>query len=230
MNALASVVAERHATTLLTAAKSAVDGVGAFREWLEAQTFTGEVAVGPAALAFFLHRVALLPYPAERLRTIGRDELNRVCRCRGDRPPTRSWHTAPGQRGSGDPGTHQAEVDVAAFKPNTAFSASRTISGDYRFAVMPPSLTPLTWLGVTHDATYQDRVDEDATCYDGGARARPPRTSSGPEAIDHRAPASCTKGSTPEQLALSWRHPNPARRRFYELDTEMRASPSTTRS
>lgn len=65
---------------LAEATGEAAEALAAFREWLagELPTFTGPAAVGPEAFAFFLHRVALLPYPAARLREMGRQEWDRA--------------------------------------------------------------------------------------------------------------------------------------------------------
>jgi uncharacterized protein (DUF885 family) len=79
---------------------------------------------------------------------------------------------------------------------------------------MPAYLAPLTWLGVADDLTGPDRLDDD-----GSAFFPPP----GPDlpyfyaanAHDPRA-GIIHEGVHYQQLALSWRHPRPVRRHYYD--------------
>jgi uncharacterized protein (DUF885 family) len=79
---------------------------------------------------------------------------------------------------------------------------------------MPAYLAPIAWLGVADDLTGPDRLDQD-----GSAFFPPP----GPDlpyfyaanAQDPRA-GIVHEGAHHQQLALSWRHPRPVRRHYYD--------------
>jgi uncharacterized protein (DUF885 family) len=84
----------------------------------------------------------------------------------------------------------------------------------YRFAAMPPYLLPLHRLGVAHYTADERRLGDDAVhyvpplgsdlSYFRQAELRDPRAS-----IVH-------EGVHAQQLALSWAHPDPVRRRYYD--------------
>ena len=86
--------------------------------------------------------------------------------------------------------------------------------GHYLTAPLPPYLEPISWLGVTDDLTSEKRVGENGVSYvpEPGpelpyfyaANARDPRCG-----IVH-------EGAHYQQLALSWRHPDPVRRHYYD--------------
>lgn len=201
---------------LLTAAGDAARGLDAYRDWLGRQSWDGDAVVGPAAMRFFLHRVALLPYSADQLRDLAREEFNRavaaeaVLRHRvrhGERVPPRTLAEI----------IERLRADEAAVRRFYADRELLRLPADlrrYTFAAMPPYLAPLSWLGVTHDITSPARATDDAVCYmnppsDGmsyfaRAKARDPRIG-----LTHEAVHAF-------QAALSWRHPNPVRRHFYD--------------
>jgi hypothetical protein len=78
MDALVPMLPASQVGEFLAAIRAAVDGLRRFRSWLGDQTFDADTAIGSAAFAFYLHRVALLPYSAKRIRAIGRHEFNRA--------------------------------------------------------------------------------------------------------------------------------------------------------
>jgi hypothetical protein len=192
----------------------AADAVRSYRDWL-AERLPGwgdAEPVGAENLAYFLHRVALLPYPATKLRDMGRQEWDRavaaeaVLRTRHRDALRQTFCEIERQA--------ECEFSVRGFCVYKDLLSQPDTLRHYRFAERPAYLTPLTWLGVCDDLTGPSRVDEDAIRwvepprpglpYFDAAAAQDPRT-----AIIH-------EGVHAQQLAMSWQHPNPARRRYYD--------------
>jgi hypothetical protein len=198
------------------AAARAVDG---FRDWLAANLPSWHDAepIGAAALGHLLHRVALLPHPAGRLREMGRQEWDRAV---GAETVLRARHhdaTPPAlPRDVDDLVARQqaCEYGVRGFCVYKSLLSQPDALRHYRFAARPGYLAPLSWLGVCDDLTSPARAGEDATRwvsapgpdlpYFDAAAALDPRT-----AIVH-------EGVHAQQLALGWAHHDPARRRFYD--------------
>jgi hypothetical protein len=219
MTALAPLLPDQHSARLPAATEVAADAVAAYRDWLAEHlpSFTGPTAVGPESFAFFLHHVALLPYPAERLRAMGRQEWHRAVateailrrRLRNTAAPAVLPDAARQVAQQ-----HDDELAIRRFYVERDILSQPGTLRHYRFAAMPAYLEPLTWLGVPHDAASPARVDQDALRYVPEphddlpyfalAEARDPRTG-----IIH-------EGVHAQQLALSWRHPDPIRRHFYD--------------
>ncbi|ONI76282.1 hypothetical protein ALI144C_37115 [Actinosynnema sp. ALI-1.44] len=221
MAALATVLtaegfAEPDTAELLAAAGEAARGLDAFRDWLGSQTCDGDAVVGPEAMRFFLHRVALLPYSADQLRDLAREEFNRAIAAEailqrrvrhGERVPPKDLPEIIER-------LRDDELAVRRFYADQDLLRLPDDLRHYTFAAMPPYLAPLSWLGVTHDIGSIVRPTEDAVCYmkppsDGmsyfaRAKARDPRIG-----LTHEAVHAL-------QAALSWRHPNPVRRHFYD--------------
>ncbi|MFE3453204.1 DUF885 family protein [Nonomuraea sp. NPDC059194] len=201
------------------ATEAAVEAIDGFHRWLgeRVETFGTETAVGADGLAFFLHRVALLPYDAERLRAMGRQEWDRAVAME---TTLRHRH-----RDAGDPAlpadtaalieaAAAGERAVRAFYVDRGLLSQPATLRHYRFAEMPAYLAPLAWLGVPHEIGVESRPDADAVRYVEApgpdlpyfelAAARDPRAQ-----ITH-------EGVHAQQLALSWRHPDPVRRRYHD--------------
>ncbi|MFL6142461.1 MAG: DUF885 family protein [Labedaea sp.] len=219
MAALRPHLPEPLAVELPAAAGAAQAAVDAYRDWLTDRLPSwGEVEpVGPDALAYFLHRVALLPYTAGELAAMGRQEWDRAVttetilrtRYRDEHPPKLPADTAEQvARQCAD------EYRVRGFAVYRGLLSQPDTLRHYRFAPEPDYLAPLTWLGVSDDLTGPSRAGQDALRYVpqpgpdlpyfAAAAALDPRT-----AIVH-------EGVHAQQLALSWRHDNPARRHFYD--------------
>jgi hypothetical protein len=100
------------------------------------------------------------------------------------------------------------------------FYAERGILGQpdtlhhYRNAPLPDYLVPLSWLGVTDDLTGPERVDEDGVSYVPALGGELPYFYAA-NAEDPRA-GIVHEGAHYQQLALSWRHPRPVRRHYYD--------------
>jgi hypothetical protein len=219
MHALTAHLPRLQAAGLPAATDLAAAALGEYREWLEAHlpSFTGPTAPGPAAFAFFLHRVALLPHPVERLRAQGRQELARAVAT--EAVIHNRYRGAPEPPLAADLETHLArqrsdELAVRRFYVERGLLNQPAHLRHYRFAEVPAYLEPLTWLGVPHYCGAPTRQHEDAVRYVPAPRpdlpyfalaaARDPRT-----ALAH-------EGVHAQQLALSWAHPDPARRHHYD--------------
>jgi hypothetical protein len=218
MTALAPLLPEEQRADLAAAAGAAADALVAYRDWLTERlpSFTGPTAVGREAFAFFLHRVALLPYPSERLRAMSRQEWDRAV---ATEAILRLRHRDAPLPDLSDMDTHldrqrADELEVRRFYAGRGLLSQPETLRHYRFAAMPAYLAPLEWLGVAHYTASAGRRHEDAVRYVPAPRAdlpyfalaaaRDPRT-----AIAH-------EGVHAQQLALSWAHPDPARRRYYD--------------
>ncbi|MFF3222518.1 DUF885 family protein [Nocardia suismassiliense] len=219
MTALIPFLPDEYAAELPAATRVAADAVAAYRSWLTEQLPTlGEVApVGPEGLAYFLHRVALLPYSAQRLREMGSQEWHRavtletLLRTRHRDAPTPSLPAD----------AHECvERQAADERAVREFAATRGLLGQpewlrhYRFAPLPPYLEPLTWLGVSDDLTGPSRMDEDAVRYIPAPHPDLPYFDRA-AAFDART-AIVHEGVHAQQVAIGWHHDNPARRYFYD--------------
>lgn len=219
MVALGPELPERQAGELPEATRVAAEAVAGYRDWLtERLPSWGDVEpVGAESLAYFLHRVALLPYPAHHLRELGRQEWHRAVATEAVLRRRHRDATAPAL----PPDTaalvakqvHE-EYCVRGFYVYKGLLSQPDTLRHYKFAERPAYLAELSWLGVCDDLTGPSRVDDDAfryvtqprhdLPYFDAAAAADPRT-----AIVH-------EGVHAQQLALSWKHENPARRRFYD--------------
>ncbi|GAA5088977.1 DUF885 family protein [Nocardia iowensis] len=219
MAALVPFLPDEYAAELPAATRVASEAVAAYRDWLTEQlpSLGAAEPVGPESLAYFLHRVALLPYSVRRLREMGRQEWHRavateaVLRTR--------YRDAPAPPLPADAVEHAArqaadERAVREFAEQRGLLSQPDSLRHYRFAPIPPYLAPLSWLGVTDDLTCPTRRDEDAIRY-----VRDPH----PELpyFDHAAAfdsrtAIVHEGVHAQQVAIGWQHDNPARQRFYD--------------
>jgi hypothetical protein len=163
------------------------------------------------------HRVALLSYPVEWLRERGRQEWARAVAMEAI---LRRRHLAHPARETVLDTADQVARERTAEEQIRHFYADRGILHQpptlrhYRFAARPPYMGPLAWLGVCDDLTSPARVDEDAVRYVAGPETELPYFERA-AAIDPRT-AIVHEGVHAQQLALAWRHPDPARRHFYD--------------
>src|SRR5262249_18584397 len=188
------------------------------RDWLrsEVPNFHAVASAGSDALAFLLHRVALLPYSVTRLREQARQEWARAMameeilrRRHRDQPAPETILGACDQVAR----ERTAEEQVRRFYADRGILRQPPTLRHYRFAARPPYIEPLTWLGVCDDLTSPARADEDAVRYVAGPRTDLPYFERA-LAIDPRT-AIAHEGVHAQQLALAWRHPSPARHHFY---------------
>ncbi|RJO71453.1 DUF885 family protein [Nocardia panacis] len=212
--ALAPLLPAPFAADLPGLAEAAAGHLAAFRDWLGGRTFTGATAVGGEALAFYLHRVALVPYTPEQMRQYARVEFQRAVLTEASWRRRAAGGAAPVADAFYIDRQHILEADVRRFYAERGLLRLPNTLRRYRFAAMPPYVAPLTWLGVPHYLSSQARPDEDALRY---VRAPEPGLSYFQQAkiLDPRT-GIVHEGVHAHQLALSWQHPNPARRYFYD--------------
>jgi hypothetical protein len=219
MAALGPNLPARQAAALPEATAVASAALAGFRDWLtEGLPRWGDVdPIGPDALAYFLHRVALLPYSTERLRGLGRQEYDRAVatetilrrRHRDAAAPALPQNVAAQvARQAAD------EYCVRGFYVYRGLLSQPDTLRHYKFTAIPGYLEPLAWLGVTDDLTSPSRVDEDARRYVSAPGEGMPYFEAA-AAIDPRT-TIVHEGVHAQQLALSWRHENAVRRHFYD--------------
>ncbi|MFJ2586542.1 DUF885 family protein [Streptomyces sp. NPDC087538] len=220
MSALVPYLPAAQAAGLPAAAERAATAVREFAGWLREALdgFNAEGAAGRAAVEFLLHRVSLLPYGADRLREQAKQEWTRAVateavlrqRLRGH-AGTEKQHSAAEQLTL----ARTQEHEMRRFYRERGLLGQPESLRHYRFAVCPPYLAPLTWLGVPDDLTSPSRAHEDAVRYVPADSDTELPYFERAAAIDPRT-AIVHEGVHAQQLALSWAHPNPARRHFYD--------------
>ena len=202
---------------LETAASGAAKALGSYRDWLAAGGggLRKWRPIGEEALGRFLREVALVPYsPAELL------ELARVEHARAVALSAAEATRPPASHGKLDDlerlvrRAAEEEAAIRAFYEARGILSQPETLGHYLMVPMPAYLQAISWLGVTDDLTSESRLDEN------GVRYLPPVTDDLPYffAANARDPRSMIvhEGVHYQQLALSWRHPDPLRRRYYD--------------
>jgi hypothetical protein len=219
MVALAPELPDRQAVELPAVTEAAARALAGYRDWLTERLPTwGDVEpVGPEALAYFLRRVALLPYPADRLREMGRQEWHRAVateailrRRHRDCPAPALPADAAGlvAKQAAD------EYGVRGFYVYKGLLSQPGSLRHYKFAARPAYLEPLSWLGVCDYLAGPSNADHDAFRYVSQPRKDLPYFDAA-AAADPRT-AIVHEGVHAQQLAIGWKHDNPARRRFYD--------------
>jgi hypothetical protein len=226
MKALAGRAGPEIAGRLLAAAEAAAGSLGEFRDWIAASMASWQPArpIGPEVLQWFLAEVALLPFTPAEILACGRAELDRAIALELlERNRNHFGHVAePPQR---DPAAQdfpelQSTAEQAAELAVRRFHVERRLLGQpetlhhYLNLPLPDYLVPLRWLGVTDDLTGPDRVDEDGVSYVSSFPGEVPYFYAA-NALDPRA-GIVHEGAHYQQLALSWRHPRPVRRHYYD--------------
>jgi Bacterial protein of unknown function (DUF885) len=192
-----------------------------FGEFLHTQrgSLSEEISVGRDSYQFFLREVALYPYTPEQLSIMGAQEWQR----------TATFEAVEANRNHGlkempiAPDINavivrlnREEHGVRQFLQRQQLLTIPEGVGHYQAHPFPEYLAAIGWLGRTLDLTNQYRLDKNATVYlpepspDLGffnlSIARDPR----PIIVHEGVPGHYL------QLALSWRHPNPLRRHYYD--------------
>lgn len=190
-----------------------------FRDWLRKRQdeMPEHEPVGRDNFVWFLRNVALLALSPEEIILLANREIYRnyaweeVERNRGSedtRPPI--FQSAEAQA------AHEirSEQEVREFYEDENLLTQPDSLRRYHMAPLPPYVQPLTWLGCANDLTSDRRLDEDAFAYVWDPAgplpyffvviAHDPRLG-----IIH-------EGAHYKQLALSWAHPDPIRRRYHD--------------
>lgn len=176
-------------------------------------------AVGRDSYRYFLGSVALYPYSPEELLVMGRQEWARSVLFE-ELERNRNAGLAELPIGSSiDAVTAKLDADelkVRAFLREKKLLTVPDWAGHYKAQPFPAYLAPIGWLGRTFDLTSQARVGQDATVYlpepspklgyFNLSITRDPR----PIIVHEGVPGHFF------QLTLSWKHPNPLRRHYYD--------------
>lgn len=214
MDALAPLLPSLHGARLPDLARQAASHLAALRDWLGTQHFASPVAVGEKALRFFLHRVALLPYTIEEMLDHAQREYQRAVATEAVWRQRAEPAAAPIVQESFIERQQHQEGEVRRFCAEQGLLDLPQALRRYRFALMPDYLDPLTWLGGPHYIASPDSPGEDAVRYVRASQPDLPYFEQS-KALDPRT-GIVHEGVHAHQLALSWQHPNPARRPFYD--------------
>jgi hypothetical protein len=204
-----------------SAMRAASEALEKYAHWLEANRgrMKKELAMGREQYGRLLRKVALVPYTPDQLLQIAEVEWNRAVAFDAYEINRTRDAAAPPLAPSAEAQIEQMRKDEAAVRD---FLRERQIldvpdwMGHYRNRVLPAYLIPLEGLGVTDDLASPSRRGEGAVSYIrppapdmpyfAAASARDPR----PILVHEGIPGHFF------QLALSWAHPNPLRREYFD--------------
>ena len=173
--------------------------------------------VGRDAFDGFLRDVACIPMDSDELMAIGVREYQRACvleRLAANRNRDRPRPVRPADAATQAARHAEDELAVRAFLEAEGLLSQPASLRHYRNAPMPDYLRALSFLGVTDDLTGPDDPDADSTSYIPEPAADLPYFDAA-NADDPRA-GIVHEGVHSQQLALSWKHPRPVRRRYYD--------------
>ena len=192
-----------------------------YRDWLQSRLgdMTLEFSIGARAYQWFLVNVALIPHTPAELLAQGRQAWNRAVTFdvleqnrNRDLPELPLFKSAEEQIAA----SFRQEQEIRAFLQRQDLMTVPDSLKHYRNRTLPDYLQPLAFMGVTDDLTSETRLHQDAVSYI-------------PEPSDdlpffHRAaamdprPLMAHEGIPGHyfQLAQSWAHPDPVRRRYID--------------
>ena len=178
-----------------------------------------ETAVGREGYEYFLGKVALYPYSPEQIQRMGRQEWQRAILFE---ELERNRNRAAPELPIGESiGAVIARLDADELKVRHYLTDHRLLTvpewvGHYKAQPFPAYLAPIGWLGRTFDFTSIARLGQDATVYlpepspklgyFNLSITRDPR----PIIVHEGVPGHFF------QLTLSWAHPDPIRRHYYD--------------
>lgn len=218
VKALAPVMPHGFRDRLLAAYADAAAALIEFREWLAQpkERFQQWVPVGEKELVRFLRTVALMPFTPDTLVDLAKLEYARATTLsviEGTRPGGRvstvfSDVDAQVRREAED------EATIRRFYVERGILSQPETLGRYLTAPIPSYLAPISWLGVTDDLTSDGRLSENGISYVPDPSSELPYFYAA-NACDPRL-GVIHEGAHYQQLALSWRHPDPIRRHYYD--------------
>ncbi len=203
------------------AADSAALALEGYRDWLTARlpSMSAQTAIGAAGYVYFLKNVALLPYTPQQLLEIGRHEWARSV----------SFQTYEEHRNLGAPELRipssieeeigrerQDEQSIRQYLQDKHILSVPSWLQHYTWQPMPAYMKPLEGTGEADDFTSESRLKENCVRY-----IDPPSSDLGYFALaDAKDPRTgIVHEGVPGhyfQLALSWAHPDPIRRHYYD--------------
>ena len=209
------------AKDLDTKTEQAIQALESYRDWLNTRlpNLASETAVGRDSYIFFLKNVALIPYSPERLLEIGKDEWARSVSFqvyeehRNEKVAQLAIFKSEQEEIAA---ANRDELSVRRYLQDKQILSVPGWVQHYRVVPMPDYLAPLQSFGETDDFTSPSRLKENSSRY-----INPPSPDLGYFALsvakDPRA--EIVHEGVPGhyfQLALSWAHPDPIRRRYYD--------------
>jgi uncharacterized protein (DUF885 family) len=215
------VLPAAHRGRLATPAAAASRAFADYRAWLQGRMagLPANTAVGREPYIAFLRDVALVPFTPEELLAMGRQEWERAVAFEAlEQQRNRALPPMPIFRDQAAQ-ISKAATDEAAIRTFLDANDLLTVPAwtrHYLNLPLPPFLAPLAFLGVTDDLTSERRLEDDGYSYIRVpsqdlpyfylSTARDPR----PIIVHEGVPGHYL------QLALSWTHENPIRRRYYD--------------
>lgn len=206
---------------LNAAVERSITAFAAFGRHLEGARagLPAETSVGANSYQYFLSKVALYPYTADQLALMGRQEWTRSVLFE-ELERNRNAGVADLPIGASiDVVTSRLaadELDVRGFLRDKKLLTVPDWAGHYNALPFPAYLAPIGWLGRTFDLTDRTRVGQNATVYlpepspnlgyFNLSITRDPR----PIIVHEGVPGHFF------QLTVSWKHPNPLRRHYYD--------------
>ena len=206
---------------LKRAVSAAVASLESYRTWLteRAPTMRGNPSVGRAAYLFFLQQVALIPYSPEQLLAMAQQEWDRSV----------STNAVERQRNAGlPPLAYIPSLDLQIARYQADEIAIRRLLAERGILSVPPDAGRFTvkaipgYLDALGDFGEQDWFTGPSTLSQDGVRwLYPPSPKLGyfgrANARDPR-PIITHEGIPGHyfQLTLSWKHPDPIRRHYYD--------------
>jgi uncharacterized protein (DUF885 family) len=206
---------------LQQATPPAIAALNEYRAWLQKKLPTArkDTAIGRDNYIWFLRNVALLPYTPEQLLSMSQQEWARsvafesyqLARIAGSAPAP-VFPTASAQIDA----ERAYEEKVRTFLVDQKILSVPPWLHHYRNLLVPDYLAPLADLGVADDLTGPDRLNVDGISY-----IRTPSSDLGFFALSTaQDPRSILvhEGIPGHyyQLCLSWHHPDPIRRHYYD--------------
>jgi hypothetical protein len=221
LQALESFASPELYSELRETGNKAADGLEAFALWLKQKqpSMQKDFQVGEKGYAYFLKEIALIPHTPEELLMQGRMAWNRAV----------TFETMERNRNRHLPGLalfpsiktmiQRSERDEKAIRffleKNDLMTVPDWLS-HYTLREIPGWIRPLSYIGGAYDVTWETRLTEDAVRYIPKpslqlpyfflSMAKDPR----PIIIHEGIPGHYF------QMAISWRHPDPIRRRYID--------------
>jgi uncharacterized protein (DUF885 family) len=220
-NGLLMISDEKFQNELTSAVNKAADALEGYKEWIEQNLsrMNKVFSIGRENYFYFLRNIALMTYTPEELLLLGKSEWNRSV----------SFDMFERERNAGLPELKifsSADEQIAKEKHDEEeirkFLVEKNLMTipdwvqHYINKKIPPHIEPFANMGVVDDLTSETRFDEDGVSYIPEpsenmsyfrlATAKDPR----PIIIHEGVPGHYY------QLVLSWAHPDPIRRRFFD--------------